>query len=100
MERDRREEMKVVRSRLMREDCLPLWAMVMSRPRMLPRLMSGSLVLQHPGSECMSVATKGHVGAQEPYRSWGHTDMNGTYYYLVPWQLLARAAAGAHVWLH
>lgn len=87
----------------MREDCLPLQAMVMSRPRMLPRLMSGSLVLQHPGSEWMSMApvvTKGHVGAQGPCRSWGHTDMNGTYYYLVPWQLLARAAAGAHVWLH
>lgn len=54
VKRDRKEEIKVERSRLMREDCLPLWAMVMSRPRMLPRVMSGSLVLQHPGSEWMS----------------------------------------------
>lgn len=62
--------------------------MVSSRPGILLRTMSGSMALQQPGSESISVApvlTEGHVVDQavishlETYRN--RADLNGTYYY-------------------
>lgn len=65
--KDRTEEVKVVRNRLMWKAYLLLGTMVTSGPRLLPRTMSGHMVLPQPGSMWTPTAhdaTKGHIEAQ------------------------------------
>lgn len=50
VERGGAEEVKAVRSGLMWVGCLPPRARVMSGPRLLPRAMSGSIVIPQPRS--------------------------------------------------
>lgn len=81
------EEMKAVRSRLMWEACLPPGARMTSEPRLLPKAMSGSMILPQPGSVWTSMvhvvtkdhrmsrawaATCGHGGVQALYHCWIH----------------------------
>lgn len=68
MERDRKEEMKMVRGRLMLEVCMPPEAMVKAvRSRLMLEicLPPGTVVMSGPG------AAKGHV--------WFHVDVCGLY---------------------
>lgn len=67
VERGRTDEVKAERNRLMWEACFLPRARVMSRPGLLPRALSGSMVLLQPGSVLMPMthaATKGHKDAQ------------------------------------
>lgn len=66
VERSRAGEAKPVRNKLVLVACLPPGAKVTSRPGMLPRAMSGFMVLLRLGSVLLSMAsvtTEGHSDA-------------------------------------
>lgn len=66
VERDRADEGKVVRNRLMWVACLPPGAVVTSRSELLPKATSGSVVLPQPEAltSIAHVVSKGHTEAQ------------------------------------
>ena len=69
MERGGLEEAKVVRYKLICVACLPPRVLVTSRPGLLPRAISGPMVLPQLGSVLASVAladTKGHTDGWNP----------------------------------
>lgn len=63
IERDRSEEAKAVKNRLMWETCLPPGDMVLSGPGLRPSAVSGLVILLQPWSVSMPMApatTEGH----------------------------------------
>lgn len=84
--------------------CALNWGHVVVQKRSSPKNMSGSLALQQPGSELMSMAplTTNDLGdaVQGLLWCWGHTDLGSLCCHLGPWRSPGMECCLWHVWVH